>query len=195
MSIPLPTGPIQGASVGDELKYNELSGALLLVVPTEHVQQIQTVHGLTDAVRANVIVLDGAQAGRELQDTLIFPRVLKSSLKSKIGQIVVGRLSQGQAKVGQNAPWIFITPSDAELAQAQQFVAQRAARQVSAPAAAPVQQAPAPYRMEYQQPPAQGHYQGAPAPTAQPPVYAPPASSFPAPAPFQPQPATAQPPF
>jgi hypothetical protein len=194
MSIPLPTGPIQGASVGDELKYAEHQGSLLLVVPTEHVQSIQTVHGMTDAVRANVIVLDGPQAGRELQDTLIFPRVLKSSLKGKIGQIVVGRLGQGQAKVGQNAPWIFITPSDAELAHAQQYVAQRAASQVSAPAQPPVQSAPVPH-MAPQPQYGQQTPQYQQAPPAQPAVYAPPAQSFPAPAPFVPQPATAQPPF
>jgi hypothetical protein len=95
------------------IEWSELNGSLLIVEPREVVKDINTVHGVTDAVRADVTVLDGDQAGKKYDDTLIFPKVLQSQLASRIGQKVLGRLGQGQAKPSQNPPWM-ITPATPE---------------------------------------------------------------------------------
>jgi len=98
------------------IEWSELNGHLLIVEPREVVKDISTVHGVTDAVRADVTVLDGPQTGKKYEDTLIFPRALKVQLASRVGQKVLGRLGQGQAKPGQNPPWMLApaTPEDEE---------------------------------------------------------------------------------
>lgn len=93
------------AAASGGIDWGTLNGCLLIVQPTEIVNQIATSFGPSDAVRANVIIVDGPEAGTHYDDTLIFPKVLKSQLTSKVGQTVLGRLGQGQAKPGQNAPW------------------------------------------------------------------------------------------
>lgn len=80
-------------------------GRLLLVEPHSHEQGIQTSLGTKDAVRATITVLDGDTAGTVLEDVLVFPKVLIGQLRPKIGEKVLGRLGQGEAKPGQNAPW------------------------------------------------------------------------------------------
>lgn len=100
------------ATGGVDLK--TLLGALLIIEPLSAETGIQTTFGPSDAVRANVHVVDGALAGEVHEDTLIFPKVLQGQLKSRIGQKVLGRLGQGQAKPGQSAPWVLqeATPAD-----------------------------------------------------------------------------------
>jgi len=98
------------------IEWSELNGSLLIVEPTEVVKDINTNFGVTDAVRANVTVLDGPLG--KYEDTLIFPRVLQSQLSSRIGQKVLGRLGQGTAKPGQSPPWMLApaTPEDEQKA-------------------------------------------------------------------------------
>ncbi len=207
----LPTGQISAPATGDKLDYAEHLGRLLLIYPTEAVSQIQTTLGPKDAIRANVVVLDGPQAGRLIDDALIFPRVLISQLRSKLGGIVLGRLAQGVAKPGQNAPWTFTAPTDAELAQGQAYLSQQAQKAIQAPAA--------PQAQQYGAPPAQAGYaqqpQGYAAPQPQPvyaqqpqqqtwtppptqaPTFGPPPAYTPPPAqqPWAPNPVQADPPF
>jgi hypothetical protein len=95
----------QPAAATGGIDWSSLNGALLIVQPLEVVHDINTSFGTTDAVRANVTVVDGPHAGDVHDDTLVFPRVLQSQLKSRIGQNVLGRLGQGQAKPGQSPPW------------------------------------------------------------------------------------------
>jgi hypothetical protein len=95
----------QPAEATGGIEWGPLNGALLIIQPTEIVKDIQTVHGLRDAVRATITVVDGTTAGEVHEDTLVFPKVLVSQLKSRIGQNVLGRLGQGAAKPGQKPPW------------------------------------------------------------------------------------------
>ena len=106
------------ASTG--IEWASLNGRLLIVEPTEVVKGIATNFGTTDAVRATVTVVDGAEAGKKYTDTLIFPKVLQSQLSSRVGQKVLGRLGQGQAKPGQSPPWMLNpgSPEDEQKAQA-----------------------------------------------------------------------------
>lgn len=115
-----------GTSTG--IEWSALNGALLIIEPVEVATGIQTAYGDTDAVRATVHVIDGEHAGTTYDDTLVFPKVLQGQLRSRVGQKVLGRLGQGQAKKGQSPPWKLeaATPQDEQAATqwlAQQFTA------------------------------------------------------------------------
>lgn len=125
------------AAPGEGITWSELNGSLLLIDVLGVETGINTSLGAKDAVRANVAVLDGAQAGTEYPDALIFPKVLGSQLRARVGQKVLGRLGQGQAKPGQSAPWLLseATPADQQVGMAW------LQRQVTPPAP-PVQEQP-----------------------------------------------------
>ena len=96
-------------STATGITWADYHGALLLFKVTGQEVGIKTVHGDSNAIRADVTVLDGAHEGEEFTDTLVFPKVLQSQLKPRIGQMVLGRLGQGHKKPGQSAPWTLAT--------------------------------------------------------------------------------------
>ncbi|WBQ03801.1 hypothetical protein [Kribbella sp. CA-293567] len=106
------------------IEWKNLLGSLVIVKVHEVIAAMKTVHGEGSAVRADVIVLDDkgadAKAGTEYIDTLIFPKVLQSQVKSQVGGMVLGRVGQGVAKPSQSAPWTFneATEADAVVARA-----------------------------------------------------------------------------
>jgi hypothetical protein len=104
-----------GSTSGLDLK--TLNGTLLLIEPISLETGVKTSLGDKDAIRANVAVLDGPDAGTEINDALVFPRVLIGQLRSRVGQRVLGRLGQGVPKPGQSAPWILheATAADVEI--------------------------------------------------------------------------------
>jgi hypothetical protein len=124
------------------LDLEALLGSLLLVDVHAVETGINTAFGPTDAIRGDVAVLDGTLAGQTYNDTLIFPKVLQSQLRSRVGGKVLGRLGKGTAKPGQSAPWVLSEPSEADRQLGMQWLSRMSA---PAPAAtqAPVQQAPA----------------------------------------------------
>jgi len=112
--------PFASPATSTGVDWKEVNGALILINVLGVDEAVQTVHGVIDAVRANIVVLDGDLKGETFDDTLVFPRVLKSQLKSKVGQLVLGRLGQGTAKPGQSAPWQLVeaTETDKEVGRA-----------------------------------------------------------------------------
>jgi hypothetical protein len=108
---------------GDKLPLDDLNGSLLYIEALSFETGIDTVNGVTDAVRANVVALDGARKGERFDDALIFPRVLRSSLRPNIGQKTLGRLTKGTAKPGKSAPWVLEPANDAEKAIGQKYLA------------------------------------------------------------------------
>ena len=104
------------AAPGAGIKWETLSGRLVLVQPHSLETGITTAFGVADAIRADVVILDGPDAGTKHDDTLIFPKVLQSQLRNQVGQKVLGRVTQGQAKPGQSAPWILAEATDADTA-------------------------------------------------------------------------------
>jgi hypothetical protein len=106
-----------------------LKGALLLIEPLEVVQGMQTSFGPADPIRCNVAVLDGETKGAVHNDTLIFPKVLISQLRTHIGGKVLARLGQGQAKPGQSAPWMLYAANDDDKATAAKYEAYVASQQ------------------------------------------------------------------
>lgn len=110
----------QPSAGGDMFSPAEHEGELLLIEPLSFEQGITTQMGTSDAVKANVIVLDGPTAGATFDDALIFPKVLQSQTKPKIGGgYVLGRLGKGEAKPGKSAPWMLhpFNEQDAQTAQ------------------------------------------------------------------------------
>lgn len=128
-----PAAPSSG------IPWAELNGSLLLAKVTSLETDIDTQFGKSDAVRADVTVLDGPKAGEEFVDTLVFPKVLQSQLRARVGQTVLGRLGQGQGKPGQSPPWMLsaATPQDQQTGAAYlaSKVAQPAPQQQAQPAA------------------------------------------------------------
>lgn len=125
-----------GSSGGAGIKEHE--GHLLLVTPTEYVPEIDTSFGETDAVRVDYTVLDGPDGIEEVEDSLVFQRVLISAFKraavfnEKHGvdpatghpKMVLGVLIQDEAqkKKGQSAPWVLAEPTDAQKAVAREYL-------------------------------------------------------------------------
>lgn len=105
---------------GDGITWGDHKGALLLIDVKSVESGVQTVHGLTDPVRADVTVIDGPGAEKTYDDTLIFPKLLIAQTKNQVGQKVLGRLGQGNQKPGQSAPWLLLeaTPDDIGKAEA-----------------------------------------------------------------------------
>ena len=124
------------AAPGDGITWTDLNGCLLLIDVLSIETGIKTSFGDADAVRANVAVLDGMQAGTEYADTLVFPKVLQGQLKSRVGQKVLGRLGQGAQKPGQSPPWMLFEATEAD----QQLGLTWLQRTVTAPAAPQPQQ-------------------------------------------------------
>lgn len=129
------------ATPSEGIVFDELIGSLLMVKVIyleEHVPNVNSKPGeKSPAIRADVTVLDGPQAGKEYPDALIFPRVLQGQLRSRLGQLVLGRLTKGEAKPGKNAPWMLAaaTPQDTQLAE--QHLARRTTPQVTSVSSEP----------------------------------------------------------
>lgn len=111
------SNPFAAPAASAGITWADLDGLLLLIEPLSEEHGIPTVHGEAKAVRANVTVLDGPAAGERHDDTLIFPKILQSQVRPKIGEKVLGRLGQGNKKPGQSAPWILqeATPADVQI--------------------------------------------------------------------------------
>lgn len=120
------------------IDYSQLHGKLLLIKVMSLEDHIPTVHTKpgekNPAIRGDVTVLDGPQAGQEYPDALIFPKVLQGQLRSRMGQLVLGRLAQGQAKPGQTAPWKLDTATAADEQVAEQWLAKQSTGATTGPA-------------------------------------------------------------
>ena len=123
------TDPFNDPAAGSGVKITEFEGRLLLITPTGYEEEIDTVHGKKDAVRANVVVIDEKAPGESERhdDVLIFQGNLIGATKRFVGKgMVVGRLGQGEAKPGKKAPWILTTASDEEKTLARTYLASTA---------------------------------------------------------------------
>jgi hypothetical protein len=130
---PFKSGSDGGAGI------TEYGGQLLLVTPTEYVESISTSFGDTDAVRADFVVLDGPEGAEEIEDTLIFQRMLIGSLKNQakfnekngvdentgFPKMTLGVLIQDtdRQKKGQSAPWVLAEPNAAQAQVARDYLA------------------------------------------------------------------------
>jgi|SRR5690606_863151 len=124
-----PSAPSGGIS------WNDHKGALLIFDVKSIETGIQTSFGEADAVSVDIDVVDGPGAPAEYADSLVFPKLLQSQLKKNVGQKVLGRLSQGQAKPGQSAPWTLEAASAEDVTKAEQYMRSKATPSLTAPEA------------------------------------------------------------
>ncbi len=115
------------------INWSDLNGSLLMVEVAGIETGVKTSLGEKDAVRATVHDVD---KGEVYDDVLVFPRVLISQLRSRVGSKVLGRLGQGAAKPGQSAPWMLHAATEADQRTAVEYVTRRNTNTFDAPAAA-----------------------------------------------------------
>lgn len=99
-----PTGPSDGVKIKD------LVGELLLVIPTGLKKEMKTSAGVSDAIVADIVVLDEDKPKKSVvhKDALIFQSVLVGALKERVGVgRVAAKLVMGEAANGKSAPYLF----------------------------------------------------------------------------------------
>lgn len=128
-----PAGP-------SEYKVTDLLTGLLLVKPTEVIEEMDTAIGKAEnVIRADIAVLEDTElhddgeptgetlaAGSTVQDVLVFNMALKRALLRVLdgsNPYLLGRLGLGTAKKGKNAPYIFERPDEDDAVLARQFIA------------------------------------------------------------------------
>lgn len=126
---------LEGAKAATGITWADYLKKLLVIEPLEVEKDIKTQYGLSDAVRANVYVVLSADGTKfeAYEDILIFPRVLQGQTRRKIGKIVAGRLTQGQARKGEDPPWTLAEPNEKDLRAAAGCVAAVNAQAVTGP--------------------------------------------------------------
>lgn len=134
------SNPFATPATASGIKWEDHKGRLLIVEPLRVQEGIDTNYGKSDAVAANVHSLTGPTEAEVFEDCLIFPKVLQGQLRPRIGQKVLGRLVQGQAKPGQSAPWMLQEATEDDNAKGVAYLASIETK-VSTPA--PAAEAPA----------------------------------------------------
>lgn len=99
------SNPFSSPAAASGVTWEDHKGRLLLIEPKAVETGISTTFGEKDAVRADITVIDAPDAPQVFDDALIFPSVLIAQTRSLLGEKVLGRLGQGQAKSGQKPPW------------------------------------------------------------------------------------------
>ena len=112
---------------GSYVAIKDLLGELVLFTPTEYVEEVTTDFGTKDVVLSNMVVLTAEGGPAEYDDQMIFQGSLIGQLKRKIpgGRKLLGVIAKGEAKKGQNAPYILTSPTDEQKQLARDFLAGR----------------------------------------------------------------------
>lgn len=96
----------------------DYAGELLAVYPLEYVEQAfksPTTGEWVPAVMVDFLVCTGEDAGTEHQDSQVSGAVLVGSLKRKLGQAVILKIGQGEARQkGFSKPWIVLDTTEEE---------------------------------------------------------------------------------
>lgn len=115
---------------GDQLtpKDGSTIGRPVLIRPTKAVDGMNTSNGPADAVQAEWVWLDEVNPGQpvNVHNGLIFGKVLNNSLRSTLASpthaFVLGVIAKGEARNGNNAPWILDDVNDDTVPVAGQVV-------------------------------------------------------------------------
>lgn len=117
------------ATGGARIDWHSVKGNLLVLVPIDIKRDIPTKLGdPTDAIVADVHILDGDRAGDWEPGVWVFPKVLKAQLEPKVdatgAEMVLGRLGQEPTTKGSPA-WKLADPTAADGEAAQRWHAWR----------------------------------------------------------------------
>lgn len=96
------------SQMGDLLNQADCLGHTMIVAPTEFIEHIPTVNTKpgekSPAIRVNVADFNDPDNPVIYRGVLWFG-VISGNLRRNIGEFVAGRMAQGQASPGRNAPW------------------------------------------------------------------------------------------
>lgn len=92
-------------SESDFFEIKQFVGCLALIAVNEYLPNFVTSMGASPAVRAEVAIIDGPQAGKRFVDALFFGKKIVPQLRNSVGSTVLGRVVKGEAKAGQSAPY------------------------------------------------------------------------------------------
>lgn len=109
-------------------KITDYAGSPLLIRPRRFEQGIQTDYGVTDAVEADWIILDGSDGGA-VHTGMVFSSILVKALHRYLespNPLTLGVIGQGTAKPGKSAPWL-LNPLEDQAAQSAAIQAGQAA--------------------------------------------------------------------
>lgn len=112
-------------ATGEQFVIKNYVGALCIFAVNEFLPQFPTKYGNSDALKCELVILDGPNAGEHFDQAILFGRALMAQLKTKIGgKPVLGRLTQNpaDAKMGQSAPYRVADPTDEDKAKASEWV-------------------------------------------------------------------------
>jgi hypothetical protein len=96
------------AQQGDLFQPADCLGHTMIVAPTEFIEHLQTVNTKpgekSPAIRVNVVDFAAPDAPVVYRGALWFG-VISGNLRRQVGSFLAGRMGQGQASPGRNAPW------------------------------------------------------------------------------------------
>lgn len=124
---------------GNRVEWSDYLGKLLIFWPLSQETVKTEDYGDKDAIRANMVDMDGDGGPEEITDVLVFPLVLQGRLKKNLntGRPIVGRLGQGKAKLNsrgeekQKPPWELLPANDADRVAVTKYLTDRQAKEAS----------------------------------------------------------------
>jgi hypothetical protein len=123
--------PSEGGFIGKETM-RELAGELLIFMPIAFFPDKPTAKSrkgeASPCVEANVLVVTGTRQGEVFERAPFWQKVLVRQLQDRIGSIVPGRLTQGEARNDNNPPWQILKLSETEDPVADKALALKAYR-------------------------------------------------------------------
>lgn len=116
-----------GPGSGDLFVNKENEGRLVLITPHEYEAEFTTSAGTGPMVRAEVVVLDGPDAPKEYDNSLLFGKVFTGQLRKNAGtgRKNLGRLGLGVKKPGMSAPWQLAEPTEEDKNTARRYLASK----------------------------------------------------------------------
>lgn len=111
-------------SESDFFQIKDHVGALVLVAVNEYLPSFPTSMGPSQAIRAEIAVVDGPGVGKRYPDAMLFNKKIVPQLRSSIGTTILARISTGDAKPGQSAPYILAKAGLGDADKANAYVKQ-----------------------------------------------------------------------
>lgn len=103
--------PFENPGTSEFVDWKDVNGSLIVLEVEEYIPDFETVHGKSNAIKADMHVLDGDLEGETYEGTLIFGRSMVPQLKKRVGKMVLARVGQGSKQKGKNAPWLLNEPT------------------------------------------------------------------------------------
>jgi hypothetical protein len=120
------TDPFAAPSGGTKLA--DFKDRLVLFTPQEHLKDVETKYGKSDAVLTDIVVLDGPGAPVREDSVRIFQKIFVGELSRRIGQernMLLARIVTVPNKKDENGKpvWVPQTPTDEDKQVARDYLA------------------------------------------------------------------------